>query len=158
MRVMQLTTERLFQSGEFRRVQDRFLMRKDGIDIFPCQMWYAEEAKVVVGCAPLSQRGIHYGLNWAMWQFIYKVEQNRRVNQGYIAAVTGDDEKNTNLTLDGYWTVQQQKAKLNGYKPIAGNYGRPFIWIDKEGNPFAHPTPEEYEVEDEGLQFRNMPF
>ena len=131
----QLNTERLFQSGEFIRVRPKLLWRKDRVKIFPDQIWFCKRDLVAVLCCPQSQKGMDYGVNEAGLKLVIELEKKKeRVNQAYVAFVTGSDDSNNNLELDGYITAQQQLRKLLGVKPLNGKYGK-YYWVGDEGDP-----------------------
>lgn len=134
---MELTTERLFNSGEFRPVDEGHIKRVDGVTFFPNQLWFAPASKVAVLVCFQSKNGYHYSISRDVLNLLRNLEMDGvRVKQGYVAKCHGEGSKNLNPQLDGCCTVLQQLNKLNGTTPMQGEHGW-FFWVDEQGIPSA---------------------
>jgi hypothetical protein len=135
MRPAELSTERLFQTGEFQLVDNGYLYRKDGVRVFPNQFWFASPSKISVLVVFQSKQGVDFSLGADPFQLVLKLEQEGvRVRQAYVANCYGEGKRNGNPQLISFRTALQQKQKLNGYPPMQGEHGL-FYWIDDDGFP-----------------------
>jgi len=146
MEMMKLTTERLFQTGEFKPVDEGYIRRKDGITFFPTRMRFSRASLTAVACVFESKRGIDFSINANLKEWFAKVQMEDRIKQAYIAMCYGEGKINLNPQLITYRTWAQQEKKLNGYHPVDGKHG-PYFWVDQDGNvttSFEETSSEEW--------------
>ena len=128
----ELTSQSLFQSGEFQQQPDRELFARHGIKCFPNQIWWSPASKIAVGCCYRSQTGTDYSLGVPMLQLLTRLEnEGERVKQAYIVTCKRDGGR---PELQFCCTLEQQEQKLGNAEPKSRQMGA-YYWIDEKGDP-----------------------
>ena len=139
---MELTSESLFQSGEFKLQFDRELDAKHGIKCYPNQIWWSPASKTAVGCCFRSPQGEDFSLSRSMLQLLRRLEDEGRVAQAYVATCRRrNGGYYTKPEVLSHCTLAQQEQKLDNVEPRSGQRGE-YYWVNKNGDPAPLSKPQ----------------